>query len=1128
MKKSLSKVMSIALTVAMLFTLLVPVTFVSAEVNPAVRLSIVDADGSPVASLYPETSAFLRVDISGLEQIMAAAVFVNAVGAEFGAKENLVKKYSEYDAFKDINSKEILCIDMGLGVSATASTMSIGLTESTDMDVIRTLPIAIEAFTLVDIPFTVTASVGDAVSFTFSTGVDDTYVTVATGRSGKYYVDHATQPLEVTGCNATVVERPANITDANIKTAIEQIAQGTEFAGFEDNKIVATLDKDVNPADDIMDTKEYSIVTEAPGADADGVAYVDISALNVNVTGTYKFDVVIYDSTMAISPYTKEDAVEITVGDAVKTGEIVADTTKVVKVKYGTNEEGVKDEINRRHDLFKDVMTYGEPQASTEYQALVEGIDIGSYDGTTVGEYELTVTAVTGGATIQGGAAVIRVEVLPTTITELALESAWVNEPEYPEGTPFPGFGARVIKATFDPNTSAKPYAEYEIVEVTEEVTDPDLEKAYINIAPYRADVPGDYPLPVVIKSAALAEVYRGTYTLKVDPAEATDKVKVDASKYIRINYIENEAEAKAAAENAVEETGGIFFTILTNGEIGGVSEVAATAVSSEHNGTFVTVTVSAEGKEIDGDDTVKVYLGEPPVINANSAKFVDAEGEDIVPSVKAAAGDYAAEAVMDWSQYKVAVTYPNPVPNATDNVEAVYEYAPGVDGKYFEIEGWVDYAEGEEVGEQTVTVKIYDSSKANSAGLAYTGTLKAKIEEADSTNIVELKADSEIKVKYGTSEEDAIEDIKDKAGLFLELYKDGSKKASTVKAAAVTIAEYNANVAGDYTATITAIDDETKTFEAAEMTVVVKKRVVSSRVPSGTTVGGGGVAEPEVKPEDPATTPDTGDTGSTDNKPEDTTTKPDAGDKDDKPEDVTTPVATFTDLPADHWANEVVSKLVAKGIISGDADNNVRPAANITREEAAKTIVLAADLIKEGATANFTDSHSISKWAAEYVAQAVASGAFTGHPDGSFAPKDNVTREQFAAIVIRAFGFGESASALAFADQGEVNSWAKGFVAKAVELGVINGYADNTFRPAQLVSRAEAFAMISRALDLKAALDAAMNAEAEKEEVAEEKTEEKADEKAEEKVEEKTETKTEATQNTSSEKTETANGPKA
>ena len=228
MKKSLSKVMSIALTVAMLFTLLVPVTFVSAEVNPAVRLSIVDADGSPVASLYPETSAFLRVDISGLEQIMAAAVFVNAVGAEFGAKENLVKKYSEYDAFKDINSKEILCIDMGLGVSATASTMSIGLTESTDMDVIRTLPIAIEAFTLVDIPFTVTASVGQTVSFTFGTDSTDTYVAVENGRLGKYYVDHPTQTLEVTGCSETV-EDPVSVIKGSV-TASDTTGQVEDFS----------------------------------------------------------------------------------------------------------------------------------------------------------------------------------------------------------------------------------------------------------------------------------------------------------------------------------------------------------------------------------------------------------------------------------------------------------------------------------------------------------------------------------------------------------------------------------------------------------------------------------------------------------------------------------------------------------------------------------------------------------------------------------------------------------------------------------------------------------------------------------------------------------------------------------
>jgi len=228
MKKSLSKAMSIAITVAMLFALLVPVTFVSAAVDPVMELSIVDEDGAPVESLYPGTSAFVRVDISGLEQIFNAAVSVNAVGAEFGAKENLVKRYSEYDALKDINSKEILCIDTGLGVSSTASTMSIGFTESTDMTVIKNLPIAIEAFTLVDIPFTVTASVGQTVSFTFGTDSTDTYVAVENGRLGKYYVDHPTQTLEVTGCSETV-EDPVSVIKGSV-TASDTTGQVEDFS----------------------------------------------------------------------------------------------------------------------------------------------------------------------------------------------------------------------------------------------------------------------------------------------------------------------------------------------------------------------------------------------------------------------------------------------------------------------------------------------------------------------------------------------------------------------------------------------------------------------------------------------------------------------------------------------------------------------------------------------------------------------------------------------------------------------------------------------------------------------------------------------------------------------------------
>lgn len=174
-----------------------------------------------------------------------------------------------------------------------------------------------------------------------------------------------------------------------------------------------------------------------------------------------------------------------------------------------------------------------------------------------------------------------------------------------------------------------------------------------------------------------------------------------------------------------------------------------------------------------------------------------------------------------------------------------------------------------------------------------------------------------------------------------------------------------------------------------------------------------------------------------------------------------------FVDLPEDHWAKPYIDDLVARGIISGDADlGTVRPDEAITRQEAAKIAVVGIAMAESTGALTFADADQVADWAKGFVAAAAENDIVTGFEDNTFRPTENITREQFAAVIMRAFEFGESTAALAFADADQMG-WSKGYVAKAVELGIINGYADNTFLPANNVTRAEAFKMLSVALDV-------------------------------------------------------------
>lgn len=89
-----------------------------------------------------------------------------------------------------------------------------------------------------------------------------------------------------------------------------------------------------------------------------------------------------------------------------------------------------------------------------------------------------------------------------------------------------------------------------------------------------------------------------------------------------------------------------------------------------------------------------------------------------------------------------------------------------------------------------------------------------------------------------------------------------------------------------------------------------------------------------------------------------------------------------------------------------------------------------------------------------------------SGVDDRTFLPKQNVTRAEFAAMLVRALGLKPDASNVSFADV-EVKSWYAGYVGAAVEYGLIEGFGDGTFRPEAMITREQAMSMTAKALRL-------------------------------------------------------------
>lgn len=111
-----------------------------------------------------------------------------------------------------------------------------------------------------------------------------------------------------------------------------------------------------------------------------------------------------------------------------------------------------------------------------------------------------------------------------------------------------------------------------------------------------------------------------------------------------------------------------------------------------------------------------------------------------------------------------------------------------------------------------------------------------------------------------------------------------------------------------------------------------------------------------------------------------------------------------------------------------------------------------------------FNDIASVNGWAGHEIAVTAAKGIVEGRSEGQFVPGDNVTRAEFAKLIVKAFGLEDASATEAFSDVNE-SDWFKPYVAAAVKAGLINGRSDDKFEPNAIITRAELATIASRAL---------------------------------------------------------------
>lgn len=179
-----------------------------------------------------------------------------------------------------------------------------------------------------------------------------------------------------------------------------------------------------------------------------------------------------------------------------------------------------------------------------------------------------------------------------------------------------------------------------------------------------------------------------------------------------------------------------------------------------------------------------------------------------------------------------------------------------------------------------------------------------------------------------------------------------------------------------------------------------------------------------------------------------------------------------FIDVPENAWYYNSVKYAFDNGLMLGISDTEFAPETDITRAMFVTVLYRMEnepDLSDEILGYPFADVDADS-WYGNAVYWARINGIVEGYSAEEFAPDENITREQMAAIVYRYAKFKEYDTELngelSYADTESISDYAKDAVIWNLDNGIMLGNDDNTFAPQANTTRAQAAAVFERVIE--------------------------------------------------------------
>lgn len=180
-----------------------------------------------------------------------------------------------------------------------------------------------------------------------------------------------------------------------------------------------------------------------------------------------------------------------------------------------------------------------------------------------------------------------------------------------------------------------------------------------------------------------------------------------------------------------------------------------------------------------------------------------------------------------------------------------------------------------------------------------------------------------------------------------------------------------------------------------------------------------------------------------------------------------------YSDVKSGHWSYQYVLKMNLRGVVAGYPDGTFKPDHAVTQLEA--VLMAVRNMEPDIKLANINTSRSlpfkVPDWAERQAKKELLFAVDEGLivlSENDFAADKLANRAWMTRLMVRMIGKDAEAAlnttvSSTFTDASDMPTWSKGYINTAVKYDLISGFPDGTFKPTQIVTRAQTAVLLGR-----------------------------------------------------------------